>query len=186
MQQVTPTTKWQRNTLPIPVGSSPPVRLPLNKPAVLSINDQAAAYLVDNGYAVYCNHLGQPLEESEPAATPPPEEPLKESEPATTPPEEAEEESEPTLEEEVPAEKSVPAATPPEEAEEESEPTWEEKAMEFLRKNSPDEIAVLIRGIDQEKAEELATEQELTWEKVLELLSKRQLNALKRYVKQKD
>ena len=156
MQEVTPTKKWQQNILPVPVGDSLPVRLPLNHPRVISVTDKVAEYLVGNGFAVYCNYMGEPVNTAK----------------------EQQSEVEPKPEKVAPVEEDKSAPEDDKLALDKSA----QKAFAFIKDNSAEAIADACKAIRVEKAQKLKelfeAEAEITWEQVAEVLTERQEKAL--------
>ena len=171
MQEVTPTKKWQQNILPVPVGDSLPVRLPLNHPRVISVTDKVAEYLVSNGFAVYCNYMGEPVntaKEQQSEVEPKPEKvaPVEEDKSA------------PEDDKLAPVEEDKSAPEDDKLALDKSA----QKAFAFIKDNSAEAIADACKAIRVEKAQKLKelfeAEAEITWEQVAEVLTERQEKAL--------
>lgn len=168
MVLVKPTARWLGKTQRIPRGR----KIERNGlSGEIEVTEAEAKYLLDRFVAVA---VEMPEASADPKDTPPPADPLERSTEEGSPPE-------PT--EEVPPEvPPVETDAPPTDA----PPSEETLVLHYLNATEPEAIAQQIKGIGRKTADELVAARPIAWDKVNEILSDRQVEALVAFVTSND
>lgn len=159
MVLVKPTARWLGKTQRIPRGR----KIERNGlSGEIEVTEAEAKYLLDRFVAVV---VEMPEASADPKDAPPPADPLERSTEEGSPPE--------------PTEEVPPVET-------DAPPSEETLVLQYLNATEPEAIAQQIKGIGRKTAEELVAARPLSWEKVNEILSDRQMETLIAFVISND